>query len=114
MPDPLNKSFSLAVSRESTLFATANVGGIALYTWLNWRIIENIRYEQRTAEFADGFVFLFTAFPVLAFFVTADFIWVAVMANQHRRHRDSMGAALFGIVAIAAWIATFFGLRYVF
>jgi len=98
------------MSKETAGFVTANMGGIALYTYLCWRISERIRYEQRTAEFADGLSFLVTAFLVLCIFVLANLIWVAVMANQHRKHGDSKAGALFGISAIAAWIAVYFTL----
>jgi hypothetical protein len=73
-----------------------------------------MRHEQRiSGDFGDGLAYLTTAFPVLVFFVAGDLIWVAVMANQHRRHKDSGAALLFGIVAVAVWIGTYLGLRYI-
>ncbi len=96
------------MSKVSAGFAAANIGGIALYTYQCWRISERIRYEQRNPEFADGFSFLISAFLLLCTFVVADLLWVAVMANQHRKHGDSKTEALFGIFAVGAWIATYF------
>jgi hypothetical protein len=101
------------MSKASTVFAATNIGGITLYAFLFFQIIQTMRHEQRTdGDFGDGLAFLTTAFPVLVFFVMVDLIWVAVMANQHRKHKDSGAALLFGIVALAAWVATFLGLRY--
>jgi hypothetical protein len=55
-----------------TIFAAANVGGIALYAIVFVRIVKTIQHEQRDyAEFADRLAFLTTAFPVLVFFVTS-------------------------------------------
>ena len=102
------------MGKASTGFAIANVGGIALYVLLFLQIIQAIRHEQRAeADFGDGLAFLTTAFPVLVFFVVVDLIWVAVMANQQRKHKDSRVALTCGIVALAAWAVTFFGLRQV-
>ena len=100
------------MSKASTGFAAANIGGIALYAILFLQILQTIRHEQRTgADFGDGLAFFTTAFPVLVLFVAVDLIWVAVMASQHRKHKDSGAALLVGILAIAAWIATFLGFR---
>jgi hypothetical protein len=102
------------MSKASTGFAVANVGGIALYVFLFFQVLQTIRYEQRPdADFGDGLAFLTTAFPVLVSFVVVDLIWVAVMANQHRKHKDSGAALLCGLVALVAWVATFFGLRHI-
>ena len=102
------------MGKASSIFAVTNVGGIALYTFLYFQILQTIRHEQRTSsDFGDGLAFITTAFPVLLFFVAADLIWVAVMANQHRKHKDSGTPLLFGIIAIAAWVATYIGLRHV-
>jgi hypothetical protein len=102
------------MSKESTVFATANIGGILLYAYLYWEIVQTIHREQRPgADFQDGLAFLTTAFPVLVVFVTADLIWVAVMTNQHRRHKDSKWPLLFGIFALIAWSAAVLGLRQV-
>jgi hypothetical protein len=102
------------MSKASTVFAAANIGGIALYTYLFSRIVQTIQHEQRTeGDFGDGLAFLTRAFPVLIMFVIVDLIWVAVMLRQHRKHKDSGAALLIGIVAIAAWIATFVCLRYI-
>ena len=102
------------MGRESNVFAAANAGGIALYTFLFFQILQTMQHEQRAgADFGDGLAFLTTAFPVLILFVVGDLIWVAVMANQHRRHKDSGASLLLGILAIAAWIATYLGLRYI-
>ncbi len=101
------------MGKTSTIFAATNIGGIALYVFLVFQIIQTIQLEQRAnADFGDGLAFLTTAFPVLAIFVAGNLIWVAVMANQHRKHKDSRAALLIGIVAVAAWAATFFGLPY--
>lgn len=102
------------MSKGLTGFALANVGGIALYVFLFLQILQTIRHEQRAeADFGDGLAFLTTAFPVLVFFVMVDLIWVAVMTNQQRKHKDSKVALSCGIVALAAWAVTFLGLRQV-
>ncbi len=102
------------MGRASSVFAAANAGGIALYIFLFFQILQTMQHEQRPgADFGDGLAFLTTAFPVLILFVVVDLIWVAVMANQHRRYKDSWTALLLGILAIAAWIATYLGLRYI-
>jgi hypothetical protein len=102
------------MGKAPTIFAAANIGGIALYAFVFVQIVKTIQHEQRDyAEFADGLAFLTTAFPVLVFFVVVDLIWVAVMANQHRKHKDSGTALLFGISAIAAWATTFLVLPHV-
>jgi hypothetical protein len=94
------------------VFAVANVAGIALYTYLFFQILQRIRQEQRTeGDFQDGLAFLTTAFPVLVFFMALDLIWVAVMANQHRKYKDSGVALLVGVLAIAAWVATYLGVQ---
>ena len=96
------------------MFAAANAGGIALYTFLFLQILQTMQQEQRaSADFGDGLAFLTTALPVLILFVAGDLIWVAVMANQQRRHKDSGVALILGILAIAAWIATYLGLRHI-
>jgi len=101
------------MSKVSTGFAAANIGGIALYAFLFLQILQTMRQEQRAdADFQDGLAFLTTAFPILVVFVVVDFIWVAVMAHQHRKHRDSGLALLVGILAIAAWATTFLGFRH--
>ena len=101
------------MNKVATSFAAANVGGIALYAFLFLQIVQTIRHEQRVdADFQDGLAFLTTAFPVLVAFVAVDIIWVAVMANQHRKHHDSRSALLVGAFAIAAWTITFFGFRH--
>jgi len=97
------------------MFALANVGGMALYVYLCSRIVQTIQHEQRTyAEIADGIAYLVTAFPVLAFFVAVDLIWVVVMTKQQLKHRDSKAAMLFGIGAVAAWAVTFYAPWYAF
>jgi hypothetical protein len=102
------------MSKAPTVFATANVGGIALYAYLFFQVLQVIRQEERTCcDFQDGLAYLTTAFPVLVFFVLLDLVWIAVMANQHRKHRDSGAALLVGIVAITAWVAIYVGLRQV-
>lgn len=102
------------MGKAPTVFSAANVGGIALYAFLFVQILKTIQGEGRDyAEFADGLAFLTTAFPVLVFFVVIDLIWVAVMANQHRKYRDSATALLFGIVALAAWATTFLALPHI-
>ena len=95
-------------------FVATNICGIALYTYLFLRIVQSIQGEQRnSAEFADGIAYAVSALPVLGFFVAADLIWIAVMLNQHRKHKDSLAAALLGVIAVVAWIATVLSLRYV-
>jgi hypothetical protein len=95
------------MGRSPIVFAAANVGGIALYAVLCLQILKTMQYERRDyAEFADGMAFLTTALPVLIIFVAVDLIWVVVMANQHRKHRDAGAALLFGVLAIAAWATT--------
>jgi hypothetical protein len=102
------------MGKTSAVFAVTNIGGIALYAFLVFQILQTVQYEQRTnADFGDGLAFLTTAFPVLVLFVAGNLIWVAVMANQHRKHKDSGVALLIGLLAIAAWVATYFGLRYI-
>src|SRR5215207_9973122 len=101
------------MNKVATCFAAANVGGIALYAFLFLQILQTMRHEQRAdADFQDGLAFSTTAFPVLAAFVTVDLIWVAVMANQHRKHKDSGPALLVGGLSTAAWLTAFFGFRH--
>jgi hypothetical protein len=101
------------MNKVATGFAAANAVGIALYAFLFLQITQTIQHEQRFgADFQDGLAFLTTAFPVLVGFVAVDLIWVAVMANQDRKHHDSRSALLVGILAIAAWAVTFFGFRH--
>jgi hypothetical protein len=96
------------MGKAPTIFAAANAGGLALYAVLYLQILKAIQYEQRDyVEFADGITFLTTAFPVLVIFVAVDLIWVAVMVNQQRKHKDSGTALLFGVVALAAWATAF-------
>jgi altronate dehydratase len=90
------------MSRKSTVFAVANVGGIALYAYLILQIVQRIQQEQRSADGIDGIAYFATAFPVLALFVTADLIWVTAMLNQLRKHRDAIAPLLVGLAAIAA------------
>jgi uncharacterized BrkB/YihY/UPF0761 family membrane protein len=101
------------MNKVASGFAAANVGGIALYVFLFLQILQTMRHEQRAdADFQDGLAFLTTAFPVMVAFVAADLIWVAVMANQHRKHHDAKPALLVGVLAIVAWAITFFGFRH--
>jgi hypothetical protein len=96
------------MSRAPTIFAAANIGGIALYAFLCFQILRTIQSEQRDYwEFGDNVTFLTTAFLVLAVFVAVDLIWVAVMADQHRKHKDSLEALLVGLLALAAWAISF-------
>jgi hypothetical protein len=100
------------MNKVATGFAAANVFGLALYAFLFLQVLQTMRHEQRAnADFQDGLAFVTTAFPVLVAFVAVDLIWVAVMANQHRKHADSRSALLVGILSIAAWTITFFAFR---
>jgi len=102
------------MGKESTAFITVNVCGIALYTYLFLRIVQKAHYEQRNdADFGDGLAFLTTAFPVLLVFAAITLIWMAVRANQHRKHRDSWGPLLAGGVTIATWTLAVLLLRLV-
>jgi uncharacterized BrkB/YihY/UPF0761 family membrane protein len=105
--------YAAGMNKVATGFAAANVGGIALYAFLFLQILQTMRHEQRAhADFQDSLAFFITVFPILVVFVAVDLIWVAVMANQHRKHHDSRSALLVGVLAIAAWTITFYGFRH--
>jgi hypothetical protein len=69
-------SQAAGMGKASAAFATANVGGIALYTFLFFQILLTIQHEQRAnADFGDGLAFLTSAFLALVFFAVVDLIW---------------------------------------